>query len=287
MVRAYKIKDAVCEKRGREVSSRAAGCGAPLVRLGTIDLRYIVVGGKLYYNLQDFLACFRKNLEGNYEQNMHRVNNIVIKTLVANSGTGNLYALRRGIYCDTSFMAYACEVLHLVDLKQESIFSAYPQRLDDLQTLRDIAARNIPDPAVPDVGVHLSKEEFFQVVPSTLRCSGRGQRTDLVNIPLTATEKDDDGIVKPEEEQQEPIATPDVEKSHPVDKDIIKAVTSLDSGVKVKFAKDIMDAVDSTSSNVASTFTKSIHGVEEEVKSVVEALIKGKKLSINVTVAIE
>lgn len=294
MVRAFKIKDEVCGRRGRGVASHAIGSGAALVKLGTLSLRYIVVDGKLYYNLQDFTARFRKNLEGRYEMYAHKINNVIVKTLNEFNGTGTIYALKRGMYCDTSFMAYVCEAMHFVDLKEDNrLFSVYPINLEDLETLRAIAGRNIADPPTPEVGVFFTADEFFEVVPHTVRCSGRGQIAELVNVPIYRNTEDtnnkgtDGGVVKPEEEQQEPIATPNIEENHPIDKDIIKAATSLNSGVKSKFIEGICNAVDATKQVADNSFTEALHGVETEVKSIIEALVKGKKLSISITVGIE
>lgn len=294
MVRAYKIKDATYEAMGRSASTHGRKAGAPKVKLGNIELRYIVVDGKPYYRLQDFLECFKQNIDSKYEGNMRGVPLMLIHKLVGNEGTGTLYMLKRGLFCDTSFMAYACEAARLVVNDFHGVPQFYSVNEIYDEDIVKIAKRSMPDAVVEVTHNDFRSFDFYRVIPNTLRGSGKDQDTAKVNVPFietfgksydnpivmaakeqfervldeTADKVHVPGLIRPTEEHPEPVVNVSSD-NHPIQASIVKEETKLNQSIPN-----------------TQRLEKWLSG-GETIKGLIEALLKGKKLNINITVAID
>lgn len=304
MVRAYKIKLETYATKGRDIINKSIRKGSVAAKLGTLSLSYISVDGKPYYNMQDFFEYFKRSKDGMYEGNMRNLNTIATSHIRGNQGTGTVFCLKRGLYGDTSFMAFACETLRLVDCEelkdQNSLLALIPVDMNDYKSLVRIARREMPDAPVDESYPSFKISDFYRVIPSTLKGSGGNQDASAINIPWSSESesepKQEEGqvlsrvengyIVPPEKESQEPVVDVNCEDNHPIQKDIIKAETTSErlKRIKRKLAQDLADSLVEETENTPPITTTT---AKTSVLGLIEALLKGKKLNINITVAID
>ena len=259
---------------------------APTTTLCGVSLRYLFIEGEHFYSVNDVLKLCEP-LAPTVQSLRHKLYSVLGR--FHEEGEGCVVAMPAGLYGDVPYLTFFVKHLNILDEK-----IAKGEKLsetDSVDFFLDALYKGLllAGPASVSVLEGFRYADFTRVRPETLRAGNWPNSGMAVNVPWVEEEVEQ-GLVKPvlEEPLPEEVQT----RNHPVDKPTVIEESSYAAEepenkgqvISVHGPAPVVDL------DFKDAIEKTHQAVETDVEStggLVSALLRGKKININVTVAVE